>query len=287
MERAMAPSPRLSRRTVENLLTGLGLVVYLLFALFPVFWMAITAFKRNSDLYNLDNIPLWFNEPPTFEHVRYLFAETLFPRWAGNTLQLAVCVVAITLVAAVPAGYALARLRFPGAETLGIGIFLTYLVPPTVLFLPLSRVISDLKLQDSLWALVLIYPTFTIPFCTWLLHGYFKTVPRELEEAACLDGCTRVGALLRVLVPVSLPGLLSVVIFAFTLSMQEFIYALTFVSSAAQKPVTLGVATDLIRGDIFFWGSLMAGALIAGVPVAILYSFFLEQFVAGLTGAVK
>lgn len=287
MERAMVPSPRLSRRTVENLLTGLGLVVYLLFALFPVFWMAITAFKRNSDLYNLDNIPLWFNEPPTFEHVRYLFAETLFPRWAGNTLQLAVCVVAITLVAAVPAGYALARLRFPGAETLGIGIFLTYLVPPTVLFLPLSRVISDLKLQDSLWALVLIYPTFTIPFCTWLLHGYFKTVPRELEEAACLDGCTRVGALLRVLVPVSLPGLLSVVIFAFTLSMQEFIYALTFVSSAAQKPVTLGVATDLIRGDIFFWGSLMAGALIAGVPVAILYSFFLEQFVAGLTGAVK
>ncbi len=287
MERAMVPSPRLSRRTVENLLTGLGLVVYLLFALFPVFWMAITAFKRNSDLYNLDNIPLWFNEPPTFEHVRYLFAETLFPRWVGNTLQLAVCVVAITLVAAVPAGYALARLRFPGAETLGIGIFLTYLVPPTILFLPLSRVISDLKLQDSLWALVLIYPTFTIPFCTWLLHGYFKTVPRELEEAACLDGCSRVGALLRVLVPVSLPGLLSVVIFAFTLSMQEFIYALTFVSSAAQKPVTLGVATDLIRGDIFFWGSLMAGALIAGVPVAILYSFFLEQFVAGLTGAVK
>jgi|DewCreStandDraft_1066081.scaffolds.fasta_scaffold02745_5 multiple sugar transport system permease protein len=287
MEHAMVPAPRLSRRTVENLLTGLGLVVYLLFALFPVFWMAITAFKRNSDLYNLDNIPLWFNEPPTFEHVRYLFAETLFPRWVGNTLQLAVCVVAITLVAAVPAGYALARLRFPGAETLGIGIFLTYLVPPTVLFLPLSRLISDLKLQDSLWALVLIYPTFTIPFCTWLLHGYFKTVPRELEEAACLDGCSRVGALLRVLVPVSLPGLLSVVIFAFTLSMQEFIYALTFVSSAAQKPVTLGVATDLIRGDIFFWGSLMAGALIAGVPVAILYSFFLEQFVAGLTGAVK
>lgn len=278
-------APRRSWRHVRRaVVVYAGALLYVTFAIFPVYWMVITAFKRNSDLYNLQAIPFWFNEPPTLDHLRYLFQETLFAQWLLNTLQLAVLVVAITLAAAVPGGYALARLRFPGAENLGIAIFLTYLVPPALLFLPLSRIVGGLGLQDSLWALVVVYPSFTIPFCTWLLHGYFKTIPREIEEAARVDGCSRLGAMLRVVLPVSLPGILSVVIFAFTLSMQEFIYALTFVADSTQKTVTLGVATDLVRGDIFFWGSLMAGALIAGVPVAVLYNRFLDQFVAGITG---
>ncbi len=272
------------RRVRGRVVLYVGLAFFLLFALFPIAWMAITAFKTNSDLYNLDNLPFWFAERPTLEHVRYLFEETLYRTWIMNSLVIALFTVLITLAAAIPAGYALARLRFPGAENLGIIIFLTYLVPPALLFLPLSRLITDLGLQDSKWALVLVYPSFTIPFCTWLLHGYFKTVPREIEEAARVDGCSRFAAVVRVILPVSMPGILSVVIFAATLSVQEFLYALTFVSAADQKPVPLGVATDLIRGDIFYWGSLMAGALLVGVPVAIVYNFFLDQFVAGITG---
>ena len=273
-----------ARRLRTNVLIYAGVALYLLFALFPVIWMGITAFKTNNDLYNLENIPFWFAEPPTLEHVRYLFEKTLYGTWLVNSAIIAACVALITLAASIPAGYALARLRFPGAENLGILIFLTYLVPPSLLFLPLSRLVSDLGLGGSKWALVLVYPSFTIPFCTWLLHGYFKTVPREIEEAARVDGCGRFAAVWRVILPVSMPGILSVVIFAATLSIQEFIYALTFVSAADQKPVPLGVATDLVRGDIFYWGSLMAGALIVGIPVAILYNFFLDHFVAGITG---
>jgi multiple sugar transport system permease protein len=266
----------------------LGLAPFLLFAGFPVYWMLITALKEVNDLYNPQNFPFWFNMPPTLEHVGLLLSGTQFPTWLLNTFEISFFVVLITLLTATPAGYALARLNFRGAENLGIAIFLTYLVPSSLLFIPLSRVLGGLGLQNSKWALVLVYPTFTIPFCCWLLMGFFKTVPREIEEAARVDGCSRVGAVVRVVLPVSRPGLMSVVIFAFTLAMQDFVYALTFVSSAAEKPVTLGVATDLVRGDIFFWGSLMAGALIVSVPVAVLYSFFLDHFVQGITGgAVK
>jgi multiple sugar transport system permease protein len=292
MTAAAHPLPRRRSRIRSGHAWRRGLAIYggvaffLTFALFPVIWMGITAFKQNNDLYSRDNIPFWFTDPPTLEHVRYLFQETLFNTWIINSITIAVFTVVVTLAAAIPAGYALARLRFAGSGTIGIIIFLTYLVPPALLFLPLARIVSDLGLQDSKWALVLVYPTFTIPFCTWLLHGYFKTVPRELEEAARVDGCTRFTSVLRVILPVSMPGILSVVIFAATLSIQEFLYALTFVSAADQKPVPLGIATDLIRGDIFYWGSLMAGALIVGVPVAILYNFFLDQFVAGITGGV-
>jgi multiple sugar transport system permease protein len=201
-----------------------------------------------------------------------------------NTFEVSIAVCLITLAVGLPAGYALARLRVPASGSIGIAIFLTYLVPPALLFLPLTRLMTDLGLADSKWALVVVYPTFTIPFCTWLLHGYMKTIPREIEEAARVDGCSRFGAVWRVILPVSMPGILSVVIFAFTLCIQEFLYALTLVAASDQKTVALGVATDLVRGDIFFWGSLMAGALIVAVPVAILYSFFLKQFVAGLTG---
>lgn len=261
---------------------------FVVIAAFPFYWMLITAFKTNSDLYNLSNIPFWFNDPPTIDHIRYLFQHTLFLRWLWNSLVIGVCVVAITLVTSLPAGYALTRMAGRKGEALGIGIFLTYLVPPTLLFLPLSRVITVLGLQDSMWSLVLVYPTFTIPFSTWLLMGFFKTVPREIEEAAIVDGCSILGAFVKMVLPVSVPAILTVVIFTFTLTLQEFVYALTFISSTAQKTITLGVTTDLVRGDIFFWGELMAGALIAAIPVAIAYNLFLDRFIAGITGgAVK
>ena len=265
-----------------------AVALFVVMAAFPFYWMLITAFKTNADLYNVTNIPFWFNKPPTLEHFRYLFEQTLFGRWLLNSLIIGVCVVAITLATAIPAGYALTRLAGRNAEALGIGIFLTYLVPPTLLFLPLSWVITMLGLQNSMWSLVLVYPTFTIPFCTWLLMGFFKTVPREIEEAAIVDGCSLFGSFVKMVLPLSLPAILTTVIFTFTLTLQEFVYALTFISSSAQKPITLGVATDLVRGDIYYWGELMAGALIASVPVAIAYNLFLDRFIAGITGgAVK
>jgi multiple sugar transport system permease protein len=276
------------RKRVEAILTYVGVGIFVFVMAFPVVWMAITAVKQNADLYPDDAIPFWFKLPPTLDNFRLLFEQTQFVRWTINTAEIALLVVLITLLVAVPAGYALARLQFPGSTTMGILIFLTYLVPSSLLFIPLSQVIVQLGLQDSRFSLVVVYPTFTIPFCTWLMSGFFKQVPREIEEAARVDGCSRLGAALRVVLPVTVPGLLSVVIFAFTLSMQEFIYALTFVSTSAEKPVTLGITTDLVRGDVYFWGSLMGAALLVGVPVAIVYNFFLDHFVAGITGgAVK
>jgi multiple sugar transport system permease protein len=265
-----------------------GLSFYAVIAGLPVYWMLVTTFKADRDLYNLQNFPLWFNQAPTLDHLNLLFNKTGFSHWLLNTAIVAVAVVAITLAVAVPAGYALARLRFPGSESMSVGIFLTYLIPTSLLFLPLVKVIAGLGLFDKLGSLIIAYPTFTIPFCTWLMAGFFKTLPVEIEEAAMVDGCSRIGAIPRVVLPLSIAGMLTVAIFAFTLSMQDFIYALSFVSSSDQKVVTIGVATELIRGDVFFWGSLMAGALIAGVPVAILYSYFLDYFVKGITGgAVK
>ena len=261
---------------------------FFILAAFPFYWMVITSFKENSDLYNVSNIPFWFNDPPTLEHFRYLFEKTLFATWLLNSFIIGLVVTVITLVTALPAAYSLARMTGRNGEALGIGIFLTHLVPPTLLFLPLSRVIAMLGLQNSMWSLVVVYPTFTIPFCTWLLMGFFKAMPVEIEEAAIVDGCSRFGAFVKMVIPLSLPAILTAVIFTFTLTLQEFVYALTFISSTAQKPVTLGVATDLIRGDIFFWGEIMAGALIASIPVAIAYNSFLDRFIEGITGgAVK
>jgi multiple sugar transport system permease protein len=266
-----------------------GLCFYAFIAGLPVYWMIITTFKPDQDLYNLRSFPLFFNERGvTLDHLRLLFYRTGFGVWIQNTFIISAAVVLITLIFSVPAGYALARLRFRGAESLTIGIFMTYLVPTTLLFLPLVKVISWLGLFDKLGALIVAYPTFTIPFCTWLMAGFFKTIPFEIEEAAMVDGCSRIGSIIRVIMPLSLAGMLTVAIFAFTLSMQDFVYALTFVSSSDQKVVNIGVVTELIRGDVFYWGSLMAGALLAGVPVAILYSFFLDYFIKGITGgAVK
>ena len=273
------------RRKLRNeILFWFVLSLFLIFAIFPVYWMFITTFKQVNDLYNLSNNPLFFNMAPTLDQVKYLFEKTDFVIWVRNTAEVGLAVVAITIAICVPAAYALARHNFPGSGALGIGIFLTYLVPPTLLFLPLSQLVAGLGLNDTKWSLALVYPTFTIPFCTWLLMGFFKSVPREITEAARVDGCSRLGAMFRIVLPLSTPGILTIVIFAFTLVMQEYVYALTFVSSSEEKMVTLGVVTNLIRGDVFFWGSLMAGALIVSLPVALAYNFFMDTFVKGITG---
>jgi multiple sugar transport system permease protein len=255
---------------------------------FPFYWMAITTFKQGSDLYNLKNNPFIFNAPPTLEHLRLLFGETLFLRWLGNTTLVGVLVVGITLLFALPAAYALARLTGRWGEQLGIAIFLTYLVPGTLLFIPLSRVVANLGLQDSLGAIILVYPSFTIPFSIWLLMGFFKSIPRELEDAAMVDGLSRFGAFVKLVIPMSTSGILTVVIFTFTLVTQEFVYALTFISSAAHQTVGVGVPIFLVRGDVYYWGSLMAACLIASLPTAFVYNLFLDRFIAGFTvGAVK
>jgi multiple sugar transport system permease protein len=260
------------------------LSLFIIFAAFPVYWMVITAFKQVNDLYNLQNNPFVFNLAPTLEQVQYLFEQTPYAQWLRNTVEVGALVVLVTIVICVPAAYVLARTRFPGSGALGIGIFLTYLVPPTLLFLPLSQLVVGMGLVNTRWALVVVYPTFTIPFCTWLLMGFFKNVPREITEAARVDGCSRLGAMFRIVLPVSIPGILTVGMFAFTLVMQEYVYALTFVSDSDEKMVTLGVVTDLVRGDVFFWGSLMAGALFIAIPVAIVYNFMMDTFVRGITG---
>jgi multiple sugar transport system permease protein len=280
--------PGVGRQLGGRALSAALLAVFVVFAAFPFYWMLVTTFKTTRDLMNRQNNPFVYNETPTLEHLRVLFQETLFGRWLFNTGLVGVLVVGITLLLAVPAGYALARLTGRGGERLGIAIFLTYLVPPTLLFIPLSRVVVGLGLQDSLWSLVVVYPSFTVPFSTWLLMGFFKAIPRDLEEAAMIDGLSRLGAFVRVVVPISVAGILTVIIFTFTLVTQEFVYAVTFISPAAQYTVSVGVPTFLVHGDVYFWGSLMAGCFIASVPVAIVYNFFVDRFIAGFTvGAIK
>jgi multiple sugar transport system permease protein len=252
---------------------------------FPFYWMIWTAFKTDKDLYNVEDVPYKFSKgSPTFSHISFIFHHTNYVRWLENTALVGAVVVLITLVLALPAGYALARLSGRWGQSVGVGIFLTYLVPPTLLFLPLSRVISKLGLQDRLWSLVLVYPSFTVPFSVWLLMGFFKTIPLELEDAALVDGCSRLKALWRVVFPISLPGILTVVIFSFSLCVNEFVYAITFISTSTQRTISAGVPTDLIRGDVYFWQSLMAATLIPSIPLALLYNAFLNRFIAGFTG---
>jgi multiple sugar transport system permease protein len=252
---------------------------------FPFYWMLITALKTDADLYNVENNPFKFgNGSPTTRNFEFLFTDTEYGRWLVNTAIVGLVVVVITLALALPAGYALARLSGSWGQMMGIGIFLTYLVPPTLLFLPLARVVSEIGLQDRLLALIVVYPSFTVPFSTWLLMGFFKTIPRELEDAALIDGASRLGALARVVFPISLPGILTVVIFSFSLVVNEFVYAVTFVSTSSHRTVSAGVPTELIRGDVFYWGALMAAALIPSIPLALLYNVFLDRFIAGFTG---
>jgi len=284
MRYATTPAKRWGTRIGHFLI----LAAFVAFTAFPFYWMLITTFKSTLDLVNTKNNPFLFNAPPTLENLQVLFFQTQYLQWVWNTLLVGVIVVAITLLLAVPAGYSLARLSGRWGRQLAIGIFLTYLIPPTILFIPFSRIVGQLGLQDSLWSLVLVYPSFTVPFCTWLMMGFFKAVPHDIEEAAMMDGLSRFGAFLKVVVPLSSAGILTVVIFTLTLVMQEFIYALTFITSSSQYTVSVGVPTFLVRGDVYFWGSLMGACLIVSVPIAILYNFFVDRFVAGFTvGAIK
>ena len=263
-------------------------IFFALFAALPFAWMILTIFKQNSDLYDPNNNPFLFNDPPTLDHITYLFEQTQYLTFVRNTLIVSILVVIITLIGAVPAAYSLTRLAGPWGEGLGMLIFLVYLVPPTLLFIPLSRVVADLGLRNTWWAMVLVYPSFTIPFCTWLLMGFFKSIPKDIEEQAMIDGYSRLGAIWRTVLPVSIPGLLTVIVFSFALTMHEFVYALAFVTSSDQKTISIGVTTELIRGDVFFWQSLMAAAAIVAIPVALIYNIFLDRFIAGFTlGAVK
>jgi multiple sugar transport system permease protein len=250
---------------------------------FPFYWMVVTAFKTNADQYRLDQTPFWPHKWTT-ENITNLFENTPYLTWLGNTVLIGLVVVVITLLLALPAGYALARLSGKWGQTMGVGIFLVYLVPPTLLFLPLSRVISDLGLTDSIASLMLVYPSFTVPFSTWLLMGFFKTIPPELEDAALVDGASRLKTLTKIVFPISLPGILTVVIFSFSLVVNEFIYAITFISTSHHRTISAGVPTDLIRGDLVFWGSIMAATLIPSIPLALLYNLFLDKFIAGFTG---
>ncbi len=264
------------------------LFIFVVLLAFPFYWMFIATFKQNIDLYNVENNPFIFNLRPTLEHLRYLFFETGYVRWLGNTALVGVIVVFITLVLALPAAYALARLTGNWGQRIGIAIFLTYLVPPTLLFIPLSRVVAVLGLQDTIWSLVLVYPSFTVPFSIWLLMGFFKSIPSELEDAAMVDGLTHFEAFYKLVVPISVSGILTVVIFAFTLVTQEFVYALTFISPESQQMVGVGIPIFLVRGDVYYWGSLMAACLITSLPIALLYNTFLDRFIAGFTvGAIK
>ena len=262
------------------------MAIFVFVLLFPFYWMTITSIKPNEELLSRDGNPFWVVNP-TLDHFKKLLFETEYPAWLMNTMLVAVVATAVSLVAAVLGAYAIERLRFKGARTSGLAIFLAYLIPPSILFIPLAIVLQWFGLFNTRWALILTYPTFLIPFCTWLLMGYFRSIPFELEECALIDGASRWEILVKIVLPLAVPGLISAGIFAFTLSWNEFIYALTFVSSSESKTVTVGVVTELAEGDVYHWGPLMAGALLGSVPVAIFYSFFVEYYVTGLTGSVK
>ena len=262
--------------------------IFVLFAGIPFAWMIFTVFKQNSDLYNGKNNPLKYNQSPTLSNVRTLFDKTNYEVFLKNTVVVAILVTIITIAIAVPAAYSLTRLAGRWGEGLGIAIFLVYLVPPTLLFIPMTRIVAELGLKNSWWSLVVVYPTFTIPFCTWLLVGFFKSIPWDIEEQAMIDGYSRLGAIWRAVLPLSMPGILTAVVFSVALTLHEFVYALAFVTSSDQKTISIGVTTELIRGDVFFWQSLMAAAVIVAIPVAFVYNLFLDRFIEGFTlGAVK
>jgi multiple sugar transport system permease protein len=278
----------MSRKLGWKIAVHLLLLPFLVFAVFPFYHMTLTSLKTDAELYDRTSVPLLIRQGMTLEHYQKLLWDTAFLTWTKNSLMITAIATSLSVVIGTIAAYALARLRFFGVSSFGTGIFVTYLVPTSLLFLPLAQVVNWLGLADSKWSLVVTYPTFLVPFCTWLLMGYFRTVPKEVEECAMVDGATRVQALFRIVLPIAIPGLVCAILFAFTLSWNEFIYALTFTSSSDQFTASVGVTSELIRGDIYFWGSLMAGAVLGSVPIVIIYVFFLDYYVSGLTaGAVK
>jgi len=265
----------------------LPLAAFMVFALFPFYWMLISSFKANPELYSLKANRLWIASP-TLDQFRDLFAKTAIIKWLWNSFFVSFLTAFISMAFGIMAGYALARLKFPGAQAFGLATFITYLVPTTLIFIPLARVVQSFGLSNSIWALVVTYPTFLIPFCTWMLIAYFKSIPKDMEECAMIDGCSRIGAMIRIVLPMAIPGVIFSAMFGFTLSWNEFVYALTFISDTTHKTMSVAVPTELIRGDAYFWGELMAASLLGSVPVALLYSFFMDYFVSGLTaGALK
>jgi len=276
----------LDSRSRQFFTTYLPLLVFLFVLLFPFYWMGVTTFKPDNELLSRDGNPFWI-VAPTLAHIEKLMFKTEYPQWMWNTVVVSVTATFFSLLASVFAAYAIERLRFSGAKNVGLGIFLAYLVPPSILFIPLASVVFQMGLFDTRLALILTYPTFLIPFCTWLLMGYFRSIPMELEECALIDGANRWQILVKIILPLAVPGLISAGIFAFTLSWNEFIYALTFVSSSEVKTLPVGVVTELVEGDVYHWGALMAGALFGSLPVALIYSFFVEYYVSGMTGSVK
>ena len=271
-------------RRVVTVFIPLGIFTFVL--LFPFYWMTITAFKPDAELLSRQGNP-FLVMAPTLAHFKKLIFDTAYPDWLWNTVIISVVSTFVSVAASVLAAYSIERLRFMGSRQVGLSIFLAYLVPPSILFIPLAAIVFKLGLFDTRWALILTYPTFLIPFCTWLLMGYFRSIPYELEECALIDGATRFEILWKIILPLAVPGLISAGIFSFTLSWNEFIYALTFVSSSEVKTIPVGVVTELVDGDVYHWGALMAGALLGSLPVAVIYSFFVEYYVSGMTGAVK
>ncbi len=265
-------------------------LLFLVFVLLPFYWMAITSLKQDRNIFDPKANPFWFNMAPTLKHYINLINpdKTDFLIWVQNSLMVAALVTVISVTISIMAGYSLARLRYKGAETIGASVFITYLVPPSLLFLPLAHVIGQLGLMETRWAMVISYPTFLVPFCTWLLMGYFRTIPKEIEECALVDGCTRIKALLRIVLPVAIPGIITAALFSFTLAWGEYLYSITFVTDSYEKTIPSAVVGELIRGDVYHWGGLMAGALLGSVPIALVYVIFLDYYVSGLTaGATK
>jgi multiple sugar transport system permease protein len=279
------------RRFAKRLLwLYLPTLLFLVFVLLPFYWMAITSFKQDRNIFDPKANPFWFNMAPTLKHYINLINpdKTDFLIWMQNSFMVAALVTIISVAIGIMAGYSLARLRYKGAETIGASVFITYLVPPSLLFLPLSHVIGQLGLMETRWAMVISYPTFLVPFCTWLLMGYFRTIPKEIEECALVDGCTRIKALLRIVLPVAIPGIITAALFSFTLAWGEYLYSITFVTDSYEKTIPSAVVGELIRGDVYHWGGLMAGALLGSIPIALIYVIFLDYYVSGLTaGATK
>lgn len=276
------------KRIIKQTLVYAGVACFCVFSSLPFLFMVINTFKQDADLYRPQNNPFIYNLPPTLKNLELLFQKTNYMVFVKNSTIVGVLVVIITLVVAIPAAYSLARLTGHWGERAGIGIFLVYLVPPSLLFIPLFRMVTGLGLNDTIWSLVLVYPTISIPFCTWLLMGFFKSIPADLEEAAMVDGYSRLMAFVKVVMPLSLSGVIAVIVFTFTLSLHEFVYATTFVSNSAHRTISVGVPVELVRGDVFFWQSLLAAAVIVAIPVGFVYNLFLDRLVAGFTmGAVK
>ena len=266
----------------------LALIPFLVFFLFPLYWMLLTSFKQDSEITSLKGIPLIINSAPTLDHYKFILFETRYVQWFWNSFQIAAVVTIITMVVSVLGAYAISRLRFFGSRHFGVGIFCTYLVPPALLFIPFYKVVGLLGLLNTKWCLLFLYPTLTVPFCTWILIGYFTAIPKALDEAAFVDGATYIQMLTRVFLPVAAPGLIAATLFAFTVSWAQFLYPLAFIYRDEEKVLTNGIYTTLIRGDVYFWGELMAGALLASVPVVILFAFLMDYYIAGLTrGSIK